>query len=585
MNLFSINYLHAGAPKYWYSISPEDGPRFESLAAHHFSGAASTCPEFLRHKRYLLSPAILRKGGIKFKTQVQRPGDTIITFPGSYHFGFNTGFNVAESTNFAVSEWVPHGDNAEVCLCHPDSVRIDMDRFKTLLVKYEQHCRDTKQRISYSEWARREAQTRGREESVPTETMKKKKTYGKPDFGDNDNLDSGNDEAPSYPFFRRVNESIIVQVTGPSNSRKSRRGSRARLRKNEAQGEGVTTCRIALKALPKRFVPKCKVLCFQPCIDEDEDGNAVTGKRCFEATITEVIENRARIHFRGVTKKNDVWIRLDSGDIFLDGGIHFKTEDAAGNKVARARKKIKNDDSMDGSSRELYEKAGYNHTIPICAKLSSEEREVIEGFSSLAEQPISWLREEVKEMPASPHDDRASSTAALPSIAQQQQGSVPLKKVYPSLQRLGPEQPKSLGTNSSSPKTINPPQNVVRVASVALLADSPPQLVQTPVNSSVPARSSGSVPFLIRQQGSGQSVSIHVQSLVQASNAPIPHATLRLVTCEPGVPVTCCVREQPGQQDHVPYVPPQSAGGVSFPAMNGSTTVVYINNSDWSSCK
>jgi hypothetical protein len=27
MNLLSINILHAGEPKYWYSISEKDGPR------------------------------------------------------------------------------------------------------------------------------------------------------------------------------------------------------------------------------------------------------------------------------------------------------------------------------------------------------------------------------------------------------------------------------------------------------------------------------------------------------------------------------------------------------------------------------
>ena len=96
MNLLSINYLHAGAPKYWYAISPDDSERFKSFAISHFGAAAAQCPEFLRHKRYLLSPAILRKAGISFTTQIQRPGDAIITFPGSYHFGFNTGFNIAE---------------------------------------------------------------------------------------------------------------------------------------------------------------------------------------------------------------------------------------------------------------------------------------------------------------------------------------------------------------------------------------------------------------------------------------------------------------------------------------------------------
>jgi jumonji domain-containing protein 2 len=80
MNLLSINYLHAGSPKYWYAVAHEDSKRFESLASSHFLGPASECREFLRHKRCLLSPAILRKAGIKFTTCIQRPGDASESF-------------------------------------------------------------------------------------------------------------------------------------------------------------------------------------------------------------------------------------------------------------------------------------------------------------------------------------------------------------------------------------------------------------------------------------------------------------------------------------------------------------------------
>jgi len=162
MNLLSINYLHAGAPKYWYSIAPDDAQRFESLAVSLFPTQASNCPQFLRHKSHLISPTILKKAGIRFKTQVQRAGDAIITFPGSYHFGFNTGFNVAESTNFAVPEWIPYGLNAGVCMCHPHSVRFDVPRFQMLLQEYEKDRDDNDVNdsndedgkvLSYNDWA------------------------------------------------------------------------------------------------------------------------------------------------------------------------------------------------------------------------------------------------------------------------------------------------------------------------------------------------------------------------------------------------------------------------------------------------
>ena len=61
MELNSINYLHAGAPKLWYCIPPAYANRFESLAAGAFPDDANDCKEFLRHKGVLISPTKLQK--------------------------------------------------------------------------------------------------------------------------------------------------------------------------------------------------------------------------------------------------------------------------------------------------------------------------------------------------------------------------------------------------------------------------------------------------------------------------------------------------------------------------------------------
>lgn len=129
MNLYSINFLHFGAPKSWYSIPPEQGKRLESLAKGFFSGSFRDCPEFLRHKMTIISPHVLKKFSIPVNKITQYEGEFMITFPYGYHSGYNHGFNIAESTNFASERWIEYGKKAKHCQCNCDSVKIDMDPF------------------------------------------------------------------------------------------------------------------------------------------------------------------------------------------------------------------------------------------------------------------------------------------------------------------------------------------------------------------------------------------------------------------------------------------------------------------------
>ena len=60
---------------------------------------------------------------------VQSQGEIMVTFPMGYHSGFNTGFNIAESTNFVTERWVEYGKRASRCYCKPDNVQIAMECF------------------------------------------------------------------------------------------------------------------------------------------------------------------------------------------------------------------------------------------------------------------------------------------------------------------------------------------------------------------------------------------------------------------------------------------------------------------------
>lgn len=134
VDLYSINYIHFGAPKQWYSISQEDAPRFEAAMRSIWSSDAKNCDQFLRHKTYLVSPSLLKSQyGITVNRLVHYEGEFVITFPYGYHSGYNIGYNCAESVNFATEKWLNYGRIAKKCNCESDSVWIDVDEIERKL--------------------------------------------------------------------------------------------------------------------------------------------------------------------------------------------------------------------------------------------------------------------------------------------------------------------------------------------------------------------------------------------------------------------------------------------------------------------
>jgi hypothetical protein len=134
VDLYSINYIHFGAPKQWYSISQEDAPKFEAAMRSIWSSDAKNCDQFLRHKTYLVSPSLLKSQyGITVNRLVHYEGEFVITFPYGYHSGYNIGYNCAESVNFATERWLDYGRIAKKCNCEADSVWIDVDEIERKL--------------------------------------------------------------------------------------------------------------------------------------------------------------------------------------------------------------------------------------------------------------------------------------------------------------------------------------------------------------------------------------------------------------------------------------------------------------------
>jgi hypothetical protein len=141
MDLYAINFLHYGASKTWYCVPPEYGYKLEQLAQKLFPEMTETCFNFLRHKAVMIGPKLMRAHGIPVNKLVHEQGTIMVVFPHAYHSGFNHGFNMAETLNFAMPRWVEYGKRFRGCLCslQKRTVKVNMDKFVEMFQpdKYE----------------------------------------------------------------------------------------------------------------------------------------------------------------------------------------------------------------------------------------------------------------------------------------------------------------------------------------------------------------------------------------------------------------------------------------------------------------
>ncbi|KAK4435996.1 putative lysine-specific demethylase ELF6 [Sesamum alatum] len=115
--LHSLNFLHMGSAKTWYSVPGDYAFNFEeAIRLHGFGGNADrlVALSLLGEKTTVLSPEIIVASGIPCCRLVQNPGEFVVTFPRAYHIGFSHGFNCGEAANFGTPKWLTIAKEAAV---------------------------------------------------------------------------------------------------------------------------------------------------------------------------------------------------------------------------------------------------------------------------------------------------------------------------------------------------------------------------------------------------------------------------------------------------------------------------------------
>uniref|UniRef100_A0A673KIY9 [histone H3]-trimethyl-L-lysine(4) demethylase n=1 Tax=Sinocyclocheilus rhinocerous TaxID=307959 RepID=A0A673KIY9_9TELE len=106
---YSINYLHWGEPKTWYGAPGFAAEQLEAVMNKLAPELFESQPDLLHQLVTIMNPNTLMAHGVPIYRTNQCAGEFVITFPRSYHSGFNQGFNFAEAVNFCTVDWMPLG--------------------------------------------------------------------------------------------------------------------------------------------------------------------------------------------------------------------------------------------------------------------------------------------------------------------------------------------------------------------------------------------------------------------------------------------------------------------------------------------
>ncbi|KAI9812585.1 MAG: hypothetical protein M1827_004574 [Pycnora praestabilis] len=143
---YSVNYLHAGAPKCWTVVKPTHHHKLEEFLHGQLNAPEKLlsrslgrkpqrppqCSQFLRHHSVYLPRETFQTLELDTTTVVQHRGEMVITFPFAYHQGFNSGPNIAEAIGYASNRWEVFIREGLYQRCHKinckvEPVRLDFD--------------------------------------------------------------------------------------------------------------------------------------------------------------------------------------------------------------------------------------------------------------------------------------------------------------------------------------------------------------------------------------------------------------------------------------------------------------------------
>ncbi|XP_010553419.1 PREDICTED: probable inactive lysine-specific demethylase JMJ19 isoform X2 [Tarenaya hassleriana] len=126
--LYSLCYLHLGAPRVWYAVPGHCSFLFKTTRERFIAEFSGEESEIHRETVMTMSPYALSMEGIPVTRCVQSSGQFVVIFPGSYYLSFDTGFNCLEKVNLAPLDWLPHGYAA---------VLINQEKWKKSLISYD----------------------------------------------------------------------------------------------------------------------------------------------------------------------------------------------------------------------------------------------------------------------------------------------------------------------------------------------------------------------------------------------------------------------------------------------------------------